>query len=188
MDGLQLLASIIDSLAWPVTIGVAAYLLRKPLLELLPNLRRLKYKDFDIQFGERLEKLEQEIELEPPPSRTAPPSDLQLFADKRFDDLAEISPSAAVIDAWIDIESALRELAKERLLKERWHQPMLQIIRELRSRQIISPRLASLLDDLRVLRNEAVHQMKGGQISLTDALRYKEIVDQVRDELHSLTE
>lgn len=191
MDWLQLLASIVDSLAWPVTIGVAAYLLRKPLLGLLPNLRLFKYKEFEIQFGERLERLEQELELEPPPERVSPRSDRQLIADERFDALAEISPNAAVLEASVDIESALRELARHRFLREhmeRRPRSALQITRELKSRQIISPRLGSLLDDLRGLRNVAAHPIAERQISLSEARRYKEIVDQVRDELNSLLE
>ncbi len=110
------------------------------------------------------------------------------IADERFDALAEISPSAAVLEAWINIERALRELAHRKLLKERRLQPVHQLMRELRSLQIISPRLASMLDDLRALRNEAIHQITERQISLTEARRYKEIVDQVGDELHSRTE
>ena len=99
-----MLASIVDSIAWPVTIGIAAYLLRKPLIELLPNLTQFRYKELEVQFGERLERLEQELEQEPPPEQIAPPSDLQLIADERFDALAEISPSAAVLEAWIDVD------------------------------------------------------------------------------------
>ena len=188
MDGLQLLASIIDSLAWPVTIGVAAYLLRKPLLGLLPNLRRFKYKELEIQFGEQLEKLEQELGQEPPPKQIAPPTDRQLIVDERFDALAAISPSAAVLEAWIDIESGLQELARQKFIGEGRIRPMTFITRELKSRGIISPRLVTLLNDLRVLRNQAAHPMAEREISLMEARRYKEIVDQVRDELHSLLE
>jgi hypothetical protein len=191
LDWLQLLASIVDSLAWPVTIGIAAYLLRRPLLELLPNLRLFKFKEFEIQFGERLERLEQELGQEPPPIPKEPRSDWELIADERFDALAAISPNAAILEAWVDIESTLQELARHRFLRanmERRPRSALQIIRELGSRQIISPKLASMLDDLRGLRNVAAHPTADKQISLSEARRYKDIVDQVRDELQLLLE
>ena len=188
MGWLQFLASIVDSLAWPATIGVAAYLLRNPLLELLPNLRHLKYKELELRFGERLERLEQELEQEPPPEQVAPPSDLQLAADERFDALAEVSPSSAVLEAWIDVERIMRELALRNNIQERRGRSVLYITRVLKSQEIISPRLAALIDDLRGLRNVAAHPSVERRISSIEARRYKEVVDQVRDELQSLLE
>jgi hypothetical protein len=186
LDWLQLFASIVDSLAWPVIIGVAAYLLRKPLLELLPNLRHFKYKELDIQFGERLEKLEDKLEQEPPPEQLAPPSDLQLSADERFDTLVEISPSAAMLGAWINVEKTIRDLALRHNIQERRGRSMLYITRVLKSQEVISPRLAALIDDLRALRNVAAHPPVEKQISSLEARRYKEIADQVGDELDPL--
>lgn len=188
MDWLQLLASIVDSLAWPATIGVAVYLLRKPLMELLPNLRLFKYKDLEIEFSEKLEKLEQTLEQGPPPEQIPQRSDLQQVSDERFYLLAEISPSAAVLEAWTDIERKLRIIADRQNIEERRGRSVLYITRVLRSQEIISPRLTSLLDDLRALRNVAAHPTGERQVSLIEARRYKEIVDQVGDELQSLLE
>ena len=188
MDWLQFLASIVDSLAWPAIIGVAAYLLRKPLLELLPSLRQLRYKEFDIQFGEQLEKLEDQIKGEPPLEAIAPPSDKQQLADKRFEDLAQTSPNAAVIEAWINIESELEELVWHKFQKKPHPRSIRNSMRALQSQGVISKRLESLLNDLRVLRNEAVHPRADRQVSLEEARRYKELVDQVRRELQDLRE
>ncbi len=187
LDGLQFFASIVDSLAWPATIGVAVYLLRKPLVELLPNLRHLKYKDLDIRFGEGLEKLEQEVEPRPSPEQIPPRSDLQTIADERFELLAEISPGAAVLEAWTDIERKLRILAQRHDIQEP-SRSITRITRALVKREIISSRLASVLDHLRFLRNSAAHPTDEWQISLPAARRYKGIVDQVGDELQLLLE
>lgn len=186
MDWLQLLASIIDSVAWPVTIVVTAYLLRYPLFELLPNLLLFKYKELEIRFGRGLERLEQGLEQAPPPEQTSARSDSQILADESFDILAEISPSAAVLEAWTSIERTLGTVATQHNIEIRRGGSVLYITRVLKSRGIISPRLANLLDELRDLRNVAAHPTGERQISLIEARRYKEIVDQVGDELQSL--
>lgn len=188
MDWLQFLASIVSSLAWPLTLGVLIYLLRKPLLELLPNLRELKYKDLEVRFGEGLEKLEEKLEQQAPPEPTLRRAGVREDTDGKFDLLAQISPSAAVLEAWTDIERQLRTLAERNQIEEKRGRSILYITRFLRSREVLPPRLAGLLDDLRVLRNAAAHPSSERQITLNDARRYKEIADQVGDELQSLLE
>ncbi len=55
MDWLTFLATIIQAVAWPVTIVAIAYLLRKELRALIPLLTKLKYKDIELEFGRRVE-------------------------------------------------------------------------------------------------------------------------------------
>jgi len=49
MDTRQFLASIIDSLAWPVTIGFVVYLMREEIKRLIPFLRRLRVAGLDAE-------------------------------------------------------------------------------------------------------------------------------------------
>lgn len=51
MDALTFVAAVIDSLAWPATLLASLFLLRKPLARVLPMLRRVRYKDVDVEFG-----------------------------------------------------------------------------------------------------------------------------------------
>jgi hypothetical protein len=183
LDWLQLSASIIDSLAWPLTVAVGIYLLRRPLLALLPNLRQFKYKDLEVQFGEQLDKLEHELEQHAPPEEVAAEPDLQPDEREKFDLLAAISPNAAVLEAWTDIERKVHILAARHNLSYRSIRYATQV---LRNKEIISPRLSSLLADLRGLRNMAAHPPAEWQITLDEAHRYKEVVDQVGYELQSI--
>lgn len=185
MTWLQFIASLIDSVTWPAAIAVAVFFLRKPIIALIPNLRTLKYKGLEVNFGEKLERLEQELKDEPPLAQIEPPSDRQTFSDERFESLLEISPNAAILEAWNDIEQALRELAEAKNIDEHRGQSILYLSRVLRSREIISSRLAGMLDELRLLRNAAAHPTGERQLLITDVRRYKEVADQVRKELHA---
>lgn len=74
MDWITFIHNIIESLAWPLVVLIAVMILRQPLIKLLPNLRRAKYKDLELLFGEKLEELEaraEQAELPEPEEKTA---------------------------------------------------------------------------------------------------------------------
>ncbi len=54
MDTLEFIASIIDSLAWPLAIVVLIFILRMPLGKLIPFLERLKFKGLELDFTKRV--------------------------------------------------------------------------------------------------------------------------------------
>lgn len=53
---LEFIAKIIGSLAWPATVLVIIFFMRKPIRDLLPFLERLKYKDFELSFRRQLQE------------------------------------------------------------------------------------------------------------------------------------
>ena len=114
MDWLQFIASIIDSLAWPGAILAAVILLRRPLSALLPLLRRLKYKDFEVEFDRKVRKLREEAVAALPPLPKTVPS--QIPEETALIELVSVAPRAAVLESWLLVESAARRvLAAERL-------------------------------------------------------------------------
>lgn len=62
MDVLTFISELIKSLAWPVAIIILVILLRKPIVELIPLLRRLKYKDLELEFSQEVTELKAEVE------------------------------------------------------------------------------------------------------------------------------
>jgi hypothetical protein len=65
MDWLQWSSSIIGSIAWPIALVVAAYLLRKHLAELLVNISELTWGDKKVTFKKGLDNLERQVETAP---------------------------------------------------------------------------------------------------------------------------
>lgn len=54
MNWMQFTLSLLDTLIWPMIVLILCALLRAPLVALLPQARKLKYKDFEMEFGEEL--------------------------------------------------------------------------------------------------------------------------------------
>jgi hypothetical protein len=155
------IASVISSLAWPGTVILCVILLRKPIAELIPLMRNLKFKGLEIDFGRRLDELEAEADqadLPPiPPPTTEPPAEIGLGTDywETIERLSDVSPRAAIAEAWRRVEWALDDYFR-RLGQER--PPSYQgMLRALRAQDRPIPVAMGLLQELRVLRNRAVH-------------------------------
>ena len=77
MNWLQFTADMTGHLAWPAMLIVAVLVLRKPLLALLPELQRLKIKDFEFDFRKTLDEAKREVGQIPKPSddgKSQPPT------------------------------------------------------------------------------------------------------------------
>jgi hypothetical protein len=177
MTWLQFIADIVKSLvslAWPAAFVAAVWLFRQKLTELLPLLR-LKYKDLDVSF--RLDQAEKEANALPPadPNSTTEPT--QEETDK-FQKLARISPSSAIAEKSREVEQALAEFSDAAGLKETRKTGWLNWMRVLRKHELIDSATAALLDDLRSVRNVAVHGSVA-ELSAEDAYRFGALADKL---------
>jgi Domain of unknown function (DUF4145) len=182
MDGYQFIASLfqsLTSLAWPAALIVAVWLFRERLLSLMPLLR-VKYKDFDVSF--RLDQAEKDAAALPPPVGGPVPNPTP-EEKTRFEQIAELSPRAAIIDARRDLDEAVQKMAEihgRSTSRRPW--TLLTAIRALRDRQVISPETSALLDDLRSIGNEAAHSRENN-FTTEDALRFRALADQALAQL-----
>ncbi|MEH8231393.1 hypothetical protein [Aeromonas veronii] len=64
MDALTFISELIKAAVWPVTAIVLVVLLRKPIVELTPLLRKLKYKELELEleFAQEVSELKAEVE------------------------------------------------------------------------------------------------------------------------------
>lgn len=62
MDWLTFIASVIGDLAWPATSLAVVFMLRGPITKLLPDLRKLKYEDLEVDFGRGLERAGKQLD------------------------------------------------------------------------------------------------------------------------------
>ncbi|MBV5349630.1 hypothetical protein JZU71_00235, partial [bacterium] len=91
------------AVAWPITTIILTALFRKPLAELIPFLKSLKYKDLEVKFSRGVDEVKQEILFAIPQTVEIPNSENQLRSS--LTQLANISPRSAVLEAWRTIES-----------------------------------------------------------------------------------
>jgi hypothetical protein len=175
MDWLQFFSSIVDALAWPTAVVILVYFLRKPVTELVPLLQKMKYKDFEMEFGRKLAEAREEMALE----RPSESEDTISPQEERIIELARVSPRAAVTEAWRWVELATLEAARNLLGNEFKNKTAtFQAIRKLERDDRMDAGAVALMRELRGLRNDAVHSPEFA-LSIESALEYVETARQL---------
>lgn len=106
MDVLTFTAEAIKALAWPTAVVLVALMVRKPVIELLPFLRRLKYKEVELEFAKELAQIKSDITTNEPAISQRSPSLAASTSSNRLLNIASISTSAAILEAWSELEAA----------------------------------------------------------------------------------
>ena len=185
MDVYTFLADLVKALAWPIVVIVIVFMLRKPLAGLIPLLQRLKFKDLELEFGQKIERVRAEARSELPIEHPSP--GLPADAQDRILKLAEVSPRSAVIDAWRELEQRLIETANAiPEFRDSRRKSPLDAIHILEGSKRLSPRVASLIEDLRSLRNRAAHAPEFA-LSSESAQEYLTAADQMVAVIQVLT-
>ncbi len=181
MDWLTFLSSIFDSLAWPIVVLLAVLMLRRPLSNLIPFLRKLKWKDFEAEFGREVSMLGDSIRREiqvpaPSPSGVEDPLGILSTAVAEYSRLAELSPRSVVLESWRQVESAARNIASQHDMPAEKIEslPPAALGRFLAQAGIIDNKQLDFFNHLRGLRNKAAHAEEFA-FSKEDALEYTDV-------------
>ncbi|MDH4245628.1 MAG: hypothetical protein OEV38_17950 [Nitrospira sp.] len=160
MDWLTFISSVVASVAWPgVLVGILIWL-RKPLATLVTALRSARFKDLELSFSKKLDELEGKAEQAKLPAPGTRPAwvyenpDDWTFGDY-IERLAPISPRAAISEAWRHVELALKAAATRSGGKPPTRTT--DSAQSLQQEGLLPRDAASLVEDLRALRNRAVH-------------------------------
>jgi hypothetical protein len=161
----------IEAIAWPVTVGLIFWNLRGRIGDLILNIEKLKWKDTEVTFGKELDRVEAEF-----PSSTVAETVESAPQLEKIAAEAQLPPAYIVQQAWLRVERAIDDATKDRALSsETSSGRLLNYARRLQSLEL-SREDESLLKQLRMLRNEAVHSTMPN-ITVTDALRYKDLAE-----------
>ncbi len=174
MDALTFLSEIIRSVAWPVTVVVLVVFLRKPLVELIPLLRRLKYKELELDFSKEVSELKAEAESI---SRKHPEEQSRISPhSSRILNLVSFSTRASIMEAWLEVESAAIAVASSF-----WNQAPSEVMKNypmlgeyLFQCEVINEKQLDIFNSLRKLRNKAVHTEEL-ELSEKDAKSYVQL-------------
>ena len=165
MDIISFIAEAIKALAWPITIIVIVLMLKRPILELLPSLRHLKYKELELKFSDEIRELETKI------SDTVGEEELSgsVLSEKMLNlfNLVSYSPRAAIMEAWIEVESVAASVASSF-----WGGSSTEVFKNmpklgeyLLQCKVIDEGQLEVFNKLRQLRNQAAH---AGEFNLTE--------------------
>jgi Domain of unknown function (DUF4145) len=183
MDSYQFIASLFQSLvslAWPAALVLCVWLFRAKLVELLPHLQA-KYKG--VEFSFRLDKAEKETKALPAPVGTEP--ELTPEEENRFEQIAKLSPRAAILEYRAELDQAVREFAQAVGMTET-SKPLGYLISALRENGLIDIHTSAALDDVRVLGNAAAHG-DYKEISAAEASRFGELAERLIKQLRIST-
>jgi hypothetical protein len=157
MDWLTFIAQLISALAWPVTLLTVILVLRRPLIELYPTVRRLWFQGLELDFSRQIQALAFEARSQLPRLRGVLDAEEPLRV--QWLELAQFSPRAVVLESWIQLEKAAIEAGRRlgvNLKRVEMYSPLVlgQALEEAGALEGNTP---TIFHQLRNLRNAAAH-------------------------------
>lgn len=160
MDWLTFIAKIVEALAWPGTFLAVLLVIRKELPAIARSLRKVKFKDVELEFGEAARAVASDAKDAVPPSKP----DLRLIGEPkdelavRLASIAGIAPRAAILEAWLQVEAAAIDVIRKRTDASHSSVPGPMRLRDnLVRAEVLNSKQVEVFEMLRILRNEAVH-------------------------------
>ncbi len=164
MDILTFISKILDSVAWPTAIVFIVILLRDKIGIVLTEYQNLKvkYKDIEVNLNKTMESVERKVEIAAKEENIS----LEIIESPKLMKLAKYSPRAAILESWIEFEELLYSLLeKVGYSKERpggvrgkiIRRPLKEVEDILKDKGALNDRLASLILEIKHVRNSAVH-------------------------------
>ncbi len=156
MNTLTFVIELLKILVWPITVLIIFLLLRRQIEMLFPSLQRFSYGGLELDFSRQVQELSQRVRQALP----TPAANTGLEALRQhLIDLAPISPRAAVLEGWLQVERAAVDATKRHNLElsSRDARSPLLLGQALEDAGIISDRTTAIYHRLRNLRNIAAH-------------------------------
>jgi hypothetical protein len=168
MSWLEFIASLVRALAWPIVVLLIAFIFRKKITELLSErITRLRAGPLELEWERQVSETQAELEE----AGATPPATNDL-TDPAMRALAERSPSAAVVEAFAQIEHALRSLATSWLPDEDTDRlGGLRLARLLQQHDVLPEETVRAVEGLTVLRNLSAHG-RAGDLTVERAVEY----------------
>lgn len=165
---MELLLEFIDTLIWPAIVLIGFVLFRKSILTRLAQAQKLRYKDFEIEFGAAIQAVTRDAEQAFP--AIAQDNKARLLAK------AHHFPSTTIREAWRIVDehasALLQKNHPELHLPE--HERFKTIARFLADTELLSTKQVKLFNELRLLRNKVAHAADF-DVSRADSIQYVEL-------------
>jgi len=172
MDSKSFIIHLLDIAIWPVTIFILIMMFRKYLVELIPLLKKLKYKDLELDFGQKMQKLKKDAE----DSFTNNSEEKYTKEKEHLHSLSEISPCAAIMESWKEVEvSTLKLIMKHKPdVKIDSSTPYRHMQTIFEKDKLIEMKMIKVFGDLRTIRNRAAHAINY-EINTEKAVEYVDV-------------
>lgn len=160
MNWLELIASLVASTAWPICVLVVLWLVKGEIPKLIDGLTKLKYKDLELEF-EKSSKAIAEQTKESIPTPVQPVVIAGQSGDevsRRLSYVSDFAPRSAIIESWLIVESAaIDALRKSNGMTAKSSPGPMRLRDYLVKAGFLDPKQQAVFEQLRSLRNKAVH-------------------------------
>jgi hypothetical protein len=172
----QALVQLVSALAWPVTVIIIALLFRHEVRHTASRLSSLSYKSLKADFEQDLSNLEKDVKELAPKEPVAKANRIEEDKDavnsyERLKRIADISPRAAIMEAWRDIEVTTKKVADAYGVSTQGQIAGVRAINELVQLHLLPDSVTSVYEQMRRLRSRAAHAADFA-ISSEEAERY----------------
>lgn len=170
---MELFITLIIGIAWPVVVIWIAYLFKSELRTLLHRMSQLKYKDVEAKFETRLAEAEAKVSTIEQIAPSEPPRPEITSKLESLLRIADVSPRAAIMEAWVLIEEVagksgfVQGAAIPRVNPHLFAEELVRLGK-------LPKGSDSLLDQMRRLRNQAAH-LPEFSINQDEADRYLQL-------------
>ena len=148
--------AVIDKVIWPATVMAVVAILRASLSQLIPTLKKLKYKDLELEFEREANQIRAEAERDLPEVEKVELKRKRIDTGTRFS-LARVSPVEQVLKSWHEVEQQIYALSNSEINGTKKHQTIRTIVKKLMEENRIEESTANLILALAALRNKVVH-------------------------------
>ena len=151
---MEIIEKIINIIVWPATAIVIVLLLRTPLSELILTLKKLKYRDLELDFEREANKILAEAERDLPELPEPQKANKAQESDLLLPNVSRIEPAMQIMESWRDLELKIRNMLGG---GSEYGSSIRTLINKLQSSEKISQETVNLLLDLAALRNRVAH-------------------------------
>jgi hypothetical protein len=153
MDALTFISEIIKTITWPIVTILIFFKLQGPISKVIFLIDKMKYKDFELEFGRKVQELAKEAKKQLPESVKANDDKNHLY------ELATISPRSAILEAWLLVEDAAVKKINQRKIKlsSTEKKSPLMLLNALTKSNILDAEKQLIFNKLRNLRNASAH-------------------------------
>jgi hypothetical protein len=190
MDTLTFISSILSSIAWPLTIVLLAYLFRNSIARILDSVRlkRIKRGDLQIEFEQKLTELKEKVDVAVPSKlhyakpnkKLVAPGDERFLIDNEIQAITNVNPAAGIALAWSHVERELSAaVSRLGISADYARNPANKNIQLLKESGYINQEIYGVLNDLRTLRNKAVHAMYDPTLTIAEAEDFSQVSENI---------
>lgn len=170
---MELVVNLLVGIAWPAAVVWVAMIFKNEIRSVLSRISQLKYKDLEASFDKGLGEAETNAAIVSANEGTQPHNQEITPRLKQLRRIAEVSPRASILEAWVLVEDAAAKSGFVQGAAVPRVNPYL-FVEELIRLGKLPAASSELVGKLRELRNQAAH-LPDFSITQKEADRYLEL-------------